>query len=148
MKKQLSSRHPQAASRGEVMFPGAGGFTLLEVLVAIAILAISLTTIYGSQARSLALASEAQFRITASFLAGMKLAELESGTAGLVNDDGEFGDDYPGYSWKTTVENAVLQDIKEFSGIETDARKVEVTVSRQEEYGYSLQAYIVPGRRE
>lgn len=130
------------------MASGTGGFTLLEVLVAIAILAISLTTIYGSQARSLVLASEAQFRITASFLAGMKLAELESGTGGLVNDDGEFGDEFPGYSWKTSVENASLQDIKEFSGIETDARKVEVTVSRQTGYVYSLQAYIVPGRRE
>jgi general secretion pathway protein I len=146
--KPLSSRYLQAASRGKEMASKPGGFTLLEVLVAIAILAISLTAIYGSQARSLVLASEAQFRITASFLAGMKLAELESGTAGLVNDDGGFGDEYPGYSWKTTVENAVLQDIKEFSGIETDARKVEVTVSRQEEYVYSLHAYIVPARRE
>lgn len=146
--KPIPSQRLQAASKGKGKIPGPGGFTLLEVLVAIAILAISLTTIYGSQARSLVLASEAQFRITSSFLAGMKLAELESGTAGLVNDDGEFGDDYPGYSWKTTVEDAVFQDIKEFSGIETDARKVEVTVSRQEEYVYSLQAYIVPGRRE
>ena len=146
--KALSSRHPQAASRGGVAIPGAGGFTLLEVLVAIAILAISLTTIYGSQARSLALASEAQFRVTASFLAGMKLAELESGMAGLVSDDGVFGDEYPGYTWKTSVENASLQDIREFSGIETDARKVEVTVNRQQGYVYSLQAYIVPERRE
>jgi general secretion pathway protein I len=146
--KPLSPQHLQAASKGKGMIPGPGGFTLLEVLVAIAILAISLTAIYGSQARSLVLASEAQFRITASFLAGMKLAELESGTAGLANDDGEFGDEYPGYSWKISVEDAVLQNIKEFSGIETDARRVEVTVSRQEEFVYSLQAYVLPGRRE
>ncbi len=146
--KLFSSRYLYSAARGKVTISGPGGFTLLEVLVAIAILAISLTTIYGSQARSLALGSEAQFRTTASFLAGMKLAELESGTVGLVNDAGDFGDEYPGYTWKTSVESAVLQDVREFSDIETDVRRVEVIVSRQDQYVYALQAYIVPERRE
>ena len=127
-----------------------GGFTLLEVLVAIATLAISLTAIYGSQARSLALATEAQFKISASFLARMKLAEIESASPVPGNDDGDFGEEYPGYAWKTEVDEAALADVPLFAGMPAEVLKVTVTVYRRDGGGpeYALQAYVAPRIRE
>ena len=50
------------------------GFTLLEVMVAISILAIALVAVFGSQSQSLSLANEAKFNTTAPFLAQSKMA--------------------------------------------------------------------------
>lgn len=89
------------------------GFTLLEVMVAVAILAITLTVIYGSQSQSISLAVEAKFNTRAAFLLKQKLAELESGNIELRNDDGNFGDEYPGFRWKIEVDE-VLFDPQDF----------------------------------
>ena len=53
-------------------------FTLLEVMVAVSIIAIALVALFGSQSRSLSHATEAHFNIVAPMLASGKLAELES----------------------------------------------------------------------
>ncbi len=89
------------------------GFTLLEVMIAVAILAITLTVIYGSQSQSLSLAVEAKFNTRAAFLLQQKLAELESGSIELRNDEGDYGDEYPGFRWKVEVDE-VLFDLRDF----------------------------------
>ena len=45
------------------------GFTLLEVMVAMAIIAIAMTAVLNSQSQSISLASEAKFSTTAALLA-------------------------------------------------------------------------------
>ena len=57
---------------------GTSGFTLLEVMVAMAIIAIALTAVLGSQSKSLSLASEAKFSTTVALLAQSKMAEIEA----------------------------------------------------------------------
>ncbi len=81
-------------------------FTLLEVMVALAIMAIALTTLFGSQSGSLSLATEAKFATNASLLADLKFAELESGNLAPVDAQGDFGKDFPGYSWKIEIRDA------------------------------------------
>jgi prepilin-type N-terminal cleavage/methylation domain-containing protein len=49
------------------------GFTLLEVMVAMSIIAIALTAVLGSQSQSVSLASEAKFNTTAPLLAQSKI---------------------------------------------------------------------------
>jgi general secretion pathway protein I len=49
------------------------GFTLLEVMVAIALIAIALTAVLGSQSQSVSLAGEARFNTTATLLAQSKI---------------------------------------------------------------------------
>lgn len=106
------------------------GFTLLEVLIAIAILAISLSAIFGSQAQSLSLATEAQFNIHAATLARAKLAEYESGVAPLEAGDGDFGDDFPGFVWKTEVQDADLSGgVPTSADLEQPLQRVDLTVS-------------------
>ena len=120
------------------------GFTLLEVLIAIAILAISLSAIFGSQAQSLALAAEAQFNIHAATLARAKLAEYESGVASVEDGDGDFGDDFPGFAWKIEVEDADLSEILPASvEPEQPLQRVDVTVSWENAgLSYTLRCYI------
>jgi general secretion pathway protein I len=120
------------------------GFTLLEVLIAIAILAISLSAIFGSQAQSLSLATEAQFNIYAATLAKAKLAEYESGITPLENGDGDFGDDFPGYTWKVEVEEADLQDILPSLADPGDPlQRLDLIVSwENESFTYGIRCYV------
>ena len=120
------------------------GFTLLEVLIAIAILAISLSAIFGSQAQSLSLATEAQFNIYAATLAKAKLAEYESGITPLENGDGDFGDNFPGYTWKVEVQEADLQDIlPSLADLGDPLQRLDITVSwENESLSYELRCYV------
>lgn len=84
------------------------GFTLLEVMIAVAVLAITLTVLFGSQSQSLSLATEAKFNTQASFLLETKLAEIDAGIVELYDDEGDFGEEYPAYRWKVEVSDADL----------------------------------------
>ncbi len=84
------------------------GFTLLEVMVSLAIIAIALTALLGEQARNVAVADSMAVEIKSALLAQGKMAELETINPGeLSSGSGDFGDDFPGYKWKCTVEDNV-----------------------------------------
>jgi len=84
------------------------GFTLLEGMVSLAIIAIALTAILGEQARNVAIADSMVVEIKSALLAQGKMAELETINPGeLSSGSGDFGDDFPGYKWQCTVEDAV-----------------------------------------
>jgi len=103
------------------------GFTLLEVMIAVAVLAITLTVLYGSQTQSLSLAAEAKFNTTAAFLSNIKLAELESGVLELTDDEGTFEEDYPEYLWKIVVEDMNFSEPEFLENI-TDLKLVTLTI--------------------
>jgi general secretion pathway protein I len=120
----------------------SAAFTLLEVMIAIAIMAIALTTLYGSQSRSLSYATEAHFYVVASSLAAAKLAELQSGVGELVSDSGDFGDDFPGYSWQLEVEDATLEEFDSLADLEDGLQRVDLNVEWSESsYNYALRYY-------
>ncbi len=126
----LSSLHDYAA------------FTLLEVMIAIAVMAIALTTLYGSQSRSLSYATEAHFYIVASSLAAGKMAELQSGISELVSDSGDFGDDFPGYGWQLEVEDAYFEDVEALADLEEGLQQVDLKVEWSESpYSYALRYF-------
>jgi general secretion pathway protein I len=81
------------------------GFTLLEVMIAMAILAITLVTVYQSQSQSISMATNSRFLTTASLLAQARMAEIDGADPrGLVSANGDFGDEFSGYAWKVEVE--------------------------------------------
>ena len=110
------------------------GFTLLEVMVALAIIAISLMAVMGSQSQSLSLANEAKFATTVAFLAQKKMAELEAeDPKKLRSDSGDFGEDFPGYHWESEVDDATLDGSEKISD---HVQKIGLTVYWAEGDGY------------
>jgi general secretion pathway protein I len=83
------------------------GFTLLEVMIAMAILAIVLVAAYQSQSQSISMSTNARFITTASLLAQDKMAEIESQTpVGMISGDGDFGEHFPGWHWKVEISDS------------------------------------------
>jgi general secretion pathway protein I len=113
----------------------ASGFTLLEVMVAVAIIAIALVAALGSQSQGVKLAGETKFATVGAFLAQSKLAELELQAAeDLSSDSGDFGDDFPGYKWRTEVSEGLplggLENISKY------IKKITLIVFRPDVGGY------------
>ena len=89
------------------------GFTLLEVMIAMAILAITLVVVFQSQSQSISMAGRARFETTASFLAQSKMVEVEAtNPENVVSDSGDFGDDFPDYSWRVDVTETEIEILK------------------------------------
>ncbi len=106
-------------------------FTLLEVMIAVSIIAIALVALFGSQSRSLSHATEADFNIVAPMLASWKLAELEGADVAPNNDEGDFGEDFQGYTWKLETDNATFDGIDSLANLEkkeSPLKKVALTV--------------------
>lgn len=84
---------------------GIQGFTLLEVMIAVALIAITLVTLLGAQAQSVSIATASRFDTTASLLAQWKVADLHREDYDqVVGSTGHFGEEHPGFSWKTEVD--------------------------------------------
>ena len=117
------------------------GFTLLEVMIAVAIMSMALVAAIGSQSQSVSLATEAKFSTTATFLAQSKMADLEAKTPDdLFSDAGDFGEDFPGYRWESEVSDVTLE---EFSEASRHLKKIVLTVGQSEndKYRYRLEYY-------
>ena len=117
------------------------GFTLLEVMIAVAVLTISLAAVLGLQSKSLTLAAESRFHTTAALLAQGKMAEMAvAGMGNLVSDSGDFGDVFSGYAWRVSVQNADLPGLEKMKG-RLKRIDLEVTCGEGELYRYDLRLY-------
>lgn len=89
------------------------GFTLLEVMIAMAILAAALVAIFQMQSQSISMASETRFMTTASLLAQSKMADIEAGTSlGNQSQKGDFAPEYPDYAWSIQVADTQIAKLK------------------------------------
>lgn len=80
------------------------GFSLVEVLVAMTIIATALTAVFRLQAQSLDLQAEARFATVAGQLGQDRMARIlaeDRLPAGTVS--GDFGEDFPGYAYEADV---------------------------------------------
>jgi general secretion pathway protein I len=116
------------------------GFTLIEIMAAISIIAIVLVSVYKLHAQSVAMTSEVRFYATAPMLAQKKMAELESKSRKDISDEsGDFGDQFPNYSF-----NIVINDVesKELGNGADNLKRIDITVSfNKDEYTYDLRDY-------
>ncbi len=119
------------------------GFTLLEVMISIAIMAIALVAVLGAQSRGLSLTDESRFNTTAALLAQAKMAEIEAGGAGaLVSRSGEFGENFPEYTWELSMERVSFEGAE---AISDRLRRIDLVVSSGETalHRYRLRSYVL-----
>ena len=119
------------------------GFTFLEVMVSLCMIAIAFISVYKMQSQSIRMATAAGFYSTAPFLAQQKLAELDAFTAGnrpFAENAGSFKGNFTGYGWQTRIEEVH----SEVLGAQTsqDLKKIVISVySKDDEKSYQLTAY-------
>ena len=94
--------------------PPKNGFTLIEIMVALAIVATALVTLLGSHLMSLNLAHKHKEQSLAAMLGRMKMEE----TAiipydSLVGDSGDFAPEHPEVGWEIEVSDASADDLEE-----------------------------------
>lgn len=103
------------------------GFTLMEVMVALTVVAIALTAIYRMHTQTLFMDARGRFETLASMLARQKLAEIQSGGLnGLIDDSGDFAEHHPGYQWRIASENVSSDLIREDG---PGLKRISVTIS-------------------
>ena len=89
----------------------SAGFTLLEVMIAVALIAITLVTLIGAQAQSVSIATGSRFDAMASLLAQWKLTEFSlQDYEQLTSSEGNFGEEYPHFFWKSEVSELAESD--------------------------------------
>ena len=116
------------------------GFTLLEVMVAVSIIAIVLVSVYKMHTQTISMNYTARFNSIAPLLAQEKIAQYEIKSANeLVDDSGDFGDELPGYKWSVAAED-VESDV--LGIVADDLKKINVTIScNEDEFTFSSEAY-------
>ena len=116
------------------------GFTLLEVMVALSIIAIVLVSVYRLHAQTVSMNNEVRFYVTAPMLAQIKMAEIKSESLEDIGDDsGDYGDEFPDYRW-----NIVIDDVEStaLGNIARDLKKIDLLISfNNDEFTYNLRAY-------
>ena len=80
------------------------GFTFLELLVALAILGSSFVVLLSAHSSATRQEARARRLMTATLLAREMLTETEvEGFPELGGDAGDFGEEFPGYTWQREV---------------------------------------------
>lgn len=115
------------------------GFTLFEVLVSLAIVAIVLVGVYQLQSQTLMLNMSARFSTIAPQLAQRRLAEIEQTPLNeLADAAGDFGESFQGYTWQVSIGDVDSESLKDYS---ENLKKIDLTVSYHDENQFQLRAY-------
>lgn len=92
------------------------GFTLLEIMIALAIVSIAMVSLLALANRSIGVHDRLQRMTTATLLAQQKMAETELSAAqgtGVDNElQGVFSDPHADYRWQIAYEDTPLPSIK------------------------------------
>jgi general secretion pathway protein I len=135
---QRPDRYPNLASLKASH--SSRGFTLLEVLIALSVIAIVLVGVYRLYTQNLIMAESQRFYSMAPLLAQNKLAEIEmEGEEGFNSGSGSFGEDYPGFTWEVEIDEATSETLGEFAAA---LKKIDLTVGYgQNEFVYHVRTY-------
>ena len=119
----------------------AAGFTLLEVMIALAIIAIVLVSVLRMQGQTISMNEAYRFYTVAPQLAMAKMNEFRMDPQALeFNSSGDFGQDYPGYQWKMAIQEKTLVTPENH---EMHFKQVNMTVIYQDNaYDYTIREYI------
>ncbi len=89
------------------------GFTLLEVLISLAIIGLTLTVLIHSQLLSIRQAEKAKYYTTIIFLANEILSDTFMQKNPLTEIEKKEFEDYPEFSWEREVKDSDIEGLKE-----------------------------------
>ncbi len=103
------------------------GFTLMEVMVALSVVAIALMAIYRMHTQTLFMDARGRFDTVATLLMSQKLADIDTTELkDLSGDSGDFSDAHPGYAWQIQTEE-VSSDLLKEDG--PTLKRITITIS-------------------
>jgi prepilin-type N-terminal cleavage/methylation domain-containing protein len=103
------------------------GFTLLEVMVSLSIIAIALMAVYGNYSHTITMNTDQQFNTVAPLLAARVVADFENRSpANLTDESGNFGPEFDRYQWAAVVETIVAETL---GSIADDLYSIKIAVS-------------------
>lgn len=105
------NRNPKSEIRNR-----QSGFTLIEIMVSLAVLAIALTVLLGLRNRDIALSAYSGHLTEATLLARQRISEVSfAGFPDLGAREGDFGEEYPNYKWKEEVKQTPYEVVRELN---------------------------------
>lgn len=84
------------------------GFTLLEVMISVAIIALVFVSLFRMQSGTISLAQTGQFNTIAPILAAQLIARIEADVQNWSQSDGDFGESHPGFTWTCDISDLSL----------------------------------------
>jgi len=104
-------RNPQSAIRNR-----QAGFTLIEIMISLAVLGIALTVLLGLRNRDIALSAYSGHMTEATLLARQRISEVTfAGFPDLGTREGDFGEEHPNYTWKEEVKQTPYDVVRELN---------------------------------
>jgi len=112
------------------------GFTLLEVMIALAVVAVALIALLSLANRTIIVQAEQQNLTQATFLGEGKMTEYETmhrlGRDSEIDTEGVFAEPFSRYRWKIAFEDTVLPEVLQVTvtvlwGAEKNIEKVDLT---------------------
>ena len=111
--QQRGDDHPEGVCGAVAVLlePLPAGFTLIEVVISLFLVGTALVAVFGLQAQNLDLQSETRFITVAQLLAQDTVANIQAAAPTVPGvSSGDFGDDFPGYSYQAAVEKSFESD--------------------------------------
>lgn len=92
---------------------GRAGFTLLEVIVSLAVMGVGIVAVLEAYSAAMRLSLQDEFLTTATFLAAGKMEEVMKETYITPGtDEGEFGDEFPDFQWTVEIADSEIEGLE------------------------------------
>lgn len=89
------------------------GFSLVETVVTVALLGVGISACVACMGSATRAAARAEEFTAVQLMAREKLAEIELRPPTEAEDDGDFGEERPGYYWRTRVMPADVAGLRQ-----------------------------------
>ncbi|MFP4255660.1 MAG: prepilin-type N-terminal cleavage/methylation domain-containing protein [Desulfobacterales bacterium] len=114
------------------------GFTLLEVLVALSVIAIAMISVIRLQSQTIGMSEAVKFYSVAPFLAQAKITDaLMDSQEYRGGASGGFGEDHPGFSWQVEI-NEKEPEPEDSPGLTLAEIRVRVSSGGSREMTYTV----------
>jgi len=142
MKNTSNLKPERPYSQAAACFQSCRGFTLLEIMVAVAMMAIVLVSVYKLHAQTISMNIGARFYTIAPLLAQRTVSEIKAlPDRRRITAADDFGNEFPGYSRQVRIDDIATEI---FGSADRDLKKIEVTISfNRNEYVYTLRTYSI-----